>query len=139
MDEAMAAYIAAERALRAGDVDGAHQAIGDPDGWSNVLVPYTGVPEQALALGWAPPAAVRRLLDPGADPNFRVADDGFPALVNVIHHRRREEGHPILVDLLAAGARVDERGLNDLTALHFAASYDDEVAVRLLLRAGADS
>ena len=142
----MRAYIALERALERGDVDAARLALGDPDGWPNVLDPYVGAPVLSLALGCAPRDAIGQLLAQGADPNFRVADDGFPPLIDVIHHRRDDrpelrrwsDAHELLAMLIAAGARVDERGLNDWTALHFAAGYDDEVAVGLLLEAGAD-
>ena len=133
----MRVSMAVERALREGDVDTVRWELDDPPDWPNTLEPYMRSPILAVALGAAPLAAIRRLLDEGADPNCQVLD-GFPALIDVIHHRRREEGREIVAVLLAAGARVDERGLNDWTALHFAASYDDDVAVRLLLEAGAD-
>jgi ankyrin repeat protein len=44
----------------------------------------------------------------------------------------------VLAALLAAGADVHRRGLNDWTPLHFAAAADDPVAVTMLLDAGAD-
>lgn len=142
----MRVSMAVEEALRAGDVDTVRWELDDPPDWPNSVEPYMRCSVLALALGVAPPAAIRRLLDEGADPNVRVLDDGFPALVDVVHHSRERqppyradpEAHEILAVLIAAGARVDERGLDDWTALHFAASYDDEVAVRLLLEAGAD-
>ncbi len=79
-----------------------------------------------VALGWAPLETIRELLDAGADPNFQPMDDGFPSLIGV------------LALLLEHGGDVHRRGLNDWTALHFAAAADDADAVTMLLEAGAD-
>lgn len=142
----MRVSVAVEDALRAGDLDAVREALGDPPDWPNTVDPYLDAPVLQLAVGSAPLDTIHRLLREGADPNFHPVDDGFPALIDVIHHRRDDhpdlarwdDGHQVLAALIEAGARVDERGLNDWTALHFAASYDDGVAVRMLLEAGAD-
>ncbi len=99
-----------------------------------------------VALGWAPLETIRELLDAGADPNFQPMDDGFPSLIDVLHHRLSdrpelqhwEDGHEVLALLLEHGGDVHRRGLNDWTALHFAAAADDADAVTMLLEAGAD-
>ena len=135
-----------EAALEAGDVDRVRRALGDPDDWPNSFDPSLHVRVLSLAIGAAPLEAIRTLLRDGADPNLIGRDDGFPALVDVMHHRRDDrpelrrhhDRHDLLADLIAAGAEIDVRGLNDWTALHFAAAYDDDVAVTMLLRAGAD-
>jgi ankyrin repeat protein len=132
----MAAYIALEAAMRAGDLDGARAALGDDPEFPNVHDPYTHTPLLALALHWAPLPAVAELLRLGADPNFEALD-GFPALVLVALHGR-EETHALLRLLIGAGADVNRRGLNDWTPLHAAASRDDAEAVAILLAAGAD-
>lgn len=132
----MRAYIDLERGLRAGDVPRARAALGDPAGWPNVNDPYTNVPILALALSWAPVAAVEELLELGADPNFEALD-GFPALVGVILSQR-DDKQVLFELLLRAGADVDRRGLNDWTPLHAAAADDDAGLVGELLRAGAD-
>jgi len=142
----MRASITFERALESGDVDAARAALDDPDGWPNVVDPYLGDTVLSRALGCAPLEAIRKLLADGADPNFRPQDDGFPSLIDVIHHRRSDrpelrkfdDAHELLRMLIAAGADVEARGLNDGTALHFACWYDDAEAVRILLDAGAD-
>jgi|SRR5947209_9347112 len=91
----MRAGLAVERALEAGDVLAARQALGDPPEWPNVVDPYLGDTVLALAIARAPAEAITQLLAQGA-------------------------------------------GLNDGTALHFACWYDDPVAVRILLDAGAN-
>ena len=142
----MRATIAFEHALEAGDLEAAWHALGDPADWPNVVDPYLGDTVLSRAIGCAPLSAIESLLAQGADPNFRLQDDGFPALIDVIHHRRDDraelrrwsDAHDVLRAVIAAGAEVDVVGLNGGTALHFACWYDDGVAVRMLLEAGAD-
>jgi ankyrin repeat protein len=132
----MRAYLELEHALRGGDLDAARRALDDPAGFPDVREPYTGRWVFPLALAWSPAATIRELLELGAHPNFE-ANDGFPALVEVTLSER-EDRHAVLELLLAAGADVGRRGLNDWTPLHAAASRDDAVAIGLLLRAHAD-
>lgn len=142
----MEVSIALERALERGDVDGACRVLGHPDDWPNSHDPYMGSRVLAIAIGCAPIEAIRRLLREGADPNLIGLDDGFPALIDVLHHRRDDRPElrrwgdrlPLLAELLAAGADVRARGLNDWTALHFAVADDDPIAVWMLLQHGAD-
>lgn len=142
----MRASLTLEDALRRGDVAAARQALSNPPDWPNSVDPYLHSSVLAVALAWAPLAAIRELIAQGADPNFHPVDDGFPALIDVLHHRlsdpselaRWHDGHELLRLLLDAGAEVNRRGLNDWTALHFAAASDDPVAVTMLLEAGAD-
>src|SRR3954467_4644404 len=132
----MAAYIALERAMRAGDLDGARAALGDDPAFPNLADPYTNTPLLSLALHWAPVTTVAELLRLGADPNYEALD-GFPSLVLVALHGR-DDLHELLALLIAAGASLDQRGHNDWTPLHAAASRDDAEAVAMLLAAGAD-
>ncbi len=132
----MRAHLELEHALRDGDLDAARMALGDPAGFPNVQEPYTGQWVLALVLAWSPAATIREALELGADPNFE-ATDGFPALVEVTLSGR-EDRHAVLELLLAAGADVERRGLNDWTPLHVAATRDDAVGIGLLLRGGAD-
>jgi ankyrin repeat protein len=146
VEKAMHASIALGNALRRGDLQAARQALGDPPDWPNSVDGYLHSSVLSAALGWAPLDTIRELLTEGADPNFTPLDDGFPSLIDVMHHRLSkrpelphwDDGHEVLEALLAAGADPDRRGLNDWTALHFAAAADDPVAVRMLLAAGAD-
>jgi ankyrin repeat protein len=142
----MRVSIALERALERGDLRAARRALGDPDDWPNSHDPYTWSRVLAIAIGCARLETIRQLLRDGADPNLIGLDDGFPALIDVLHPRRDDRPElrrwgdrlPLLAELLAAGADVHARGLNDWTALHFAVADDDPIAVTMLLRHGAD-
>jgi ankyrin repeat protein len=81
-------------------------------------------------------ALVRALLDLGADPNAED-DAGFPTLFAAID-RTASDRAEVLAMLLAAGADVGQRGVNDYTPLHYAACREDVASVELLLAHGAD-
>ena len=142
----MRASIEFEAAIKRSDLAAARQAIGDPPDWPNAVDPYMGTTVLQVALGWGSLATIRALLEAGADPNFQRDDDGFPSLVDVLHHRlsdrpelpKHDDGHQVLALLIEHGADVHRRGINDWTALHFAAAADDPIAVTMLLDAGAD-
>ena len=135
-----------EAAIKQGDLAAAKHALGDPPNWPNCVDPYMGTSVLQVALGWAPLETIGELLTAGADPNFQPVDDGFPSLVDVLHHRLSDrpelrhwdDGHDLLALLIEHGADVHRRGINDWTALHFAAAADDPIAVTMLLEAGAD-
>ena len=132
----MAAYIALETAMRAGDVAASRAALGDDPSFPNLCDPYTDTPLLALALHRAPTETVAELLRLGADPNFEALD-GFPALVLLAHHGR-EGRHELMRLLIEAGADLDAHGFNDWTPLHTAVNANDAEAVAVLLAAGAD-
>ena len=90
------------------------------------------------------PRLLRVLLDAGANPTRTNACDQ-PLLHQAIEmwetgaHGWAAEAVPQMIDaLLAAGARLDERGDNDFTPLHVAALRSNEAICRQLMRAGAD-
>jgi ankyrin repeat protein len=122
-------------ALKVGDLGAARAALEDQSGWPNCVDPYLHCTVLSIALGAADLGTIRQLLDEGADPNFAAGDDGFPSLIDVLHHRCRDapelprsgDCHEVLRALVDAGADVNVRGLNDWTALHFAAAADDPV------------
>ena len=139
--------LAFEAAMAANDLDAARKALGDPPDWPNSIEPYMRNTVLRVALGASTLATIERLLELGADPNREPVDDGFPALIDVLHHRRDDrpelahtwtDRNDVLRVLLAAGADVHARGINDWTALHLAVMADDPVSVQLLLDAGAD-
>ena len=91
-----------------------------------------------------PTTLIGALLEAGAEPDWPDAD-GFPPLIAALSCSQagpgaevRSDVHEILGMLLTAGARVDQRGVNDYTPLHVAAGQGDLVAVDMLLAAGAD-
>lgn len=80
--------------------------------------------------------AVQWLLGQGVDLNFRD-DEGYTPLHSAID-RQLGDKHQVLALLLAAGAPVNRKGLNDWTPAHMAAARDDVEALRLLVQYGAD-
>lgn len=79
---------------------------------------------------------MRALIELGADPNYEDAA-GFPSLLAVLSTDRVDK-HELLDLLLAAGADVEQRGINDWTPLHYAAARNDTRAIELLAAHGAD-
>ena len=131
-------------AFVAGDLEALRRAVDDP-----VVVPNGPVP---LAIGsclvyaiyHSPLPFIRQLLDLGADPSAAAAD-GFPPLIAALGGLRDAPGTPRRMDamdvlrlLLARGADVNQRGLNDWTPLHVAVGAGSALAVQVLLDAGAD-
>ena len=126
-----------ERALIAGDLDAlSHQLEGaHPD---EIHVHPTGEVLIHYAVGLATPNVIQHLIALGADVNY-VANDGFPALVNAIHHySRAEERREVVRVLIAAGADLERVGINGYRPIHCAAMTEDRQLVRMLLGAGAD-
>jgi len=133
---AMRVYIELETALRTGDLDTVEDLLGTAENYPNCLDPYSYQPLLHLALAWAPIDTIESLLAAGADPNFE-ARDGFPSLIEVIHHDS-EDRPAKLRALLDAGADPNQRGVNDWTPLHAAAARDEDTSIELLLIHGAD-
>ena len=130
---------AIDGAFRTGDLAGLRRLLGDPPDFPNAVLPVElGLGESILeyAIYWSPRDAIERLIDLGADPNYRDAA-GFPALIATLS-TDREDRTELLRLLLRAGAAPDQRGLNDWTPLHLAVSQRDLPALEILLDAGAD-
>jgi len=133
-----------DAAFHAGDLAGLRAALGDPEDFPNSVGPLTIGYCLPYAIYHSPIGFIRELLDAGADPNIEV-DNGFPpmlaavsCLTTVPGAVRRPDVHEVLELLLQRGADPHQRGVNDYTALHWAAAEGDRRAVEILLRHGAD-
>ena len=133
-----------DEAFRAGDMTALQRELGSLDGFPNVMAHPAMGACLTYAIYHSPLAFVGALLDAGADPNWPDAD-GFPPLIAALTCSDATPGaivrtdvHEIVEMLLAAGADVSQRGVNDYTPLHYAAAQGDLRAVDILLAAGAD-
>lgn len=123
--------------LLAGDLAGLQEAAllaeGFPlglDSWGHAWI--------GRSVDVAPWAVIAWMIEAGA--GLKVAGD--PLLMRAIDRsagRWPDMGrHEILRRLIAAGAPLQARGMNDWTALHLAGVRGDIVALTILLAAGAD-
>ncbi|MBM3486957.1 MAG: hypothetical protein FJX67_10040 [Alphaproteobacteria bacterium] len=88
------------------------------------------------AIYHGPLRLIAALLAAGADPNY-PSPGGFPALLAALS-TDRPDTFEILTLLLAHGADIGQRGVNDYTALHYAARKDDVKLFAHLIAHGAD-
>jgi len=131
-------------AFRTGDMTALQSELESLEGFPNVVAhPAIGACLTYAIYHSARPF-VAELLEAGADPNWPVAD-GFPPLIAALSCSQptagatvRTDVHELVAMLLAAGADVGQRGVNDYTPLHLAAAQGDLRAVDILLEAGAD-
>lgn len=130
--------IAIHDAYLRGDLDALRSLLGDPADFPNCRGP-SGVGEIILeyAIYHSPLAFIRQLLELGADPNYGD-HAGFPSLIATLSCGERPDKYEILELLLSFGADIQQRGHNDYTPLHYAASLQDIRAMELLLSHGAD-
>lgn len=133
----MSSAINIHEAYKRGDLEALRKLLGEPPDFPNCRGPR-GVGEIVLeyAIYWSPLAFVQTLLELGADPNYQDPA-GFPSLIAALSTERSDKLEMLKL-LLSFGASVEQRGVNDHTPLHYAASLDDPGAVELLLAHGAD-
>ena len=133
------AWIELHHAFVRGDLEEIRRRIGP------AVPAFPNGPGPSLAVGrivlqyaiyHSPLAMIAELLAAGADANY-PDHAGFPALITALSTNRPER-RDILILLLAGGADPNQRGVNDLTPLHYAAGRDDIQAMQLLLDHGAD-
>jgi uncharacterized protein len=130
---------AAHAAYLAGDMAALRAALDDPPDFPNCRQPFdlaVGDHPLEYAIYWSPLSFIEQLLGLGADPNY-LDPAGFPPLIAALSARRPDKLQ-VLEALLASGADVGQRGVNDWTPLHYAVVERDAEAVRLLLAHGAD-
>ena len=130
---------AAHDAYVAGDLAALRAALEDPSDFPNCRQPFDlaiGDHPLEYAIYWSPLSFIEQLLRLGANPNY-PDHAGFPSLIAALSARRTDKLQ-ILEALLASGADVGQRGINDWTPLHYAVIERDVETVRLLLARGAD-
>jgi uncharacterized protein len=125
-------------AFKAGDFARLGDALGGSPRWYDEAMPCElglGHPLE-YAIYWSPYSFIERLIEAGSNVNY--ADDaGFPSLIATLSTDRPDRLEVVTL-LIRHGADLDQRGINDWTPLHWAASTGDLNAVRLLLKAGAN-
>ena len=129
--------VAIHEAYKRGDLVGLKTLLGDPPEFPNCCGPAAvGRIILEYAIYHSPLPFVRSLLELGADPNYSD-HAGFPSLMAALSTKRPER-FEIVELLLGFGAHVEQRGINDFTPLHYAASENDLRMIELLLAHGAD-
>jgi ankyrin repeat protein len=133
-----------DAAFREGDMAALRAAVADPEAIPNGPMPLSVGPCLEYAIYHSPLAFIRELLEIGADPNL---DDqsGFPSMIAALSchqiaggSKQRTDVAEMITLLIAFGADPHQRGINDYTPLHMAASVNHPEAARILLEAGAD-
>ena len=129
--------LAIHRAFEKGDLESLKSLLQDPADFPNCQG-YPGAGEIILeyAIYYSPLPFIKELLELGADPNYGN-HAGFPSLIATLSTDRPDR-YEILELLLSYGANIEQRGHNDYTPLHYAASIQDIAAMELLLANGAD-
>lgn len=128
---------AIDAAYKRGDLAALRTLLGEPPDFPNCRGPAGGgeiILEYAIY--HSPLAFIRSLLELGADPNYED-HAGFPSLIAALSTDRADR-YEMVELLLAFGADIQARGINDWTPLHYAAATDDQDGIRLLLARGAD-
>lgn len=123
------------QAFVCGDLEAVCRSLGEPTDFPHTRF-ECGTSCLIYALYHSPLSFVRQLLELGADPNEPVQDGSPPIFAALDSHHADQVARVAL--LLDFGADIQQRGFNDYTALHYAASQDNAEAVNLLLACGAD-
>ena len=136
-------FMRIDRAFATGDLAALQAEMTADDRFPDLIADLAFGACLPYAIYHSPIAFIGTLLDAGADPNFHDGD-GFPPLLAALAAARtapgaaRKDVHQILELLLTRGADPGQRGINDYTALHWAAGEGDIRAIGILLAAGAD-
>ena len=123
-----------DEAFKSGDLEALRSAFGPEFPQVPMPEPYSSALDPAISL--SPLPFLQTLIDLGADPNYE-SGEGYPSLLTALS-TDRDDKYEILDLLLSAGADPNQRGVNDWTPLHYAASQDDVRAITLLANRGAD-
>jgi ankyrin repeat protein len=136
LTDAMLRYQRGLTVLESGDdaaLEGlANELVGFPHGED----PYVGRRWITNAIDIGSKASIQWMLTQSVDLNYRDAEGYTP--VHSALGRELPDRHQVLELLLAAGAPVNLKGVNDWTPAHMAAAHNDVEALRILVRYGAD-
>ena len=132
----MSDALSIQEAFKTGDLAAVKALVEDPSEFPNCWMPSMRTYPLEYAIYHSSLTFIRELLDLGADPNYQD-EASFPSLLGALS-AEREDRYEILELLLTAGADIEQRGVNDYTPLHYAATRNDPRAVELLLAHGAD-
>jgi ankyrin repeat protein len=129
-------FFAVMELVRAGseaDLDRLARGLADfPHG----VDPIVGDRWILLAITEGSLSALEWMIRQRVELGFR-GDDGYTPLLCAIESRAPDRELRLEL-LLAAGAPVNQKGINDWTPAHMAAARDDVAALRILVRRGAD-
>ena len=131
-------FTAIDDAVRAGDFDALGRALGGSPRWFDEVMPCEfrlGHPLE-YAIYWSPLAFIEQLIQAGSSVDYED-DAGFPSFIAALSTKRADKLE-ILELLIRHGADLHQRGINDWTPLHYAASTHNLDTIRLLLASGAD-
>ena len=134
-------FKAIDDAFKAGDIEALEAALEHSPRWFDEPMPHEfglGHPLE-YAVYWSPLGFIEQLIAAGSNVNYDD-DAGFPSLIAALSTDRHGRGDKldVLRLLIRHGADLHQRGINDWTPLHYAASLRDLDALRLLLASGAD-
>lgn len=134
----MSDALAIHEAFKQGNFPALKAELGNPPDFPNCNgEPLTTGHVLEYAIYHSPPAFIRSLLEHGADPNY-TDHAGFPSLIAALSCPERPDLQDIMEMLLAHGADIQQRGVNDYTPLHYAAAGNDVKMIEWLLAHGAD-
>lgn len=121
-------------AVSLAEVDASDQMAPEPQG-GDVRLPRRKLGYQRMRETLWHGSHIAALLAEGANPNAS-SSEGEPVLFYAIRHHRRD--HDNLEDLLRAGADPNGKSRDGTTPLHLAIWHNNDDAIRLLLKFGAD-
>jgi len=136
LTDAMLRYQRGLTVLESGDPAALEALSSELVGFPHGEDPYVGRRWITNGIDVGSRVSVQWMLSQSVDLNFRDAE-GYTPLHSALG-RELPDRHEVLELLLAAGAPVNLKGVNDWTPAHMAAAYDDVEALRILVRYGAD-
>lgn len=133
----MSNELALHEAFKKGDLAALKLALDDPADFPNCSGPLSIGVVLEYAIYHSPLPCIQTLLELGANPNYED-HAGFPSLIAALSCLERSDRQAITELLLAFGADMQQRGMNDYTPLHYAAAENDVPMIEFLLAHGAD-